>query len=126
MPGSRFTAETRAEIVASVAAGASVADAARAAGTHPSTVKGWVTRGRREPGPYAEFVADLDAAREGREPDGPMTADEFRGHLDSAVRAGSVQAMKLWADRFLRADERPEPAAGVISELAAHRRRRAG
>lgn len=121
---SRFTDEIRAQIVASVAAGASLPDAARAAGVHPSTVKGWVTRGRRGDNPYAEFVGELEAARQDREPDEPMTAEEFRRHLDGAVRAGSVSAMKLWADRFLPSKDPAPPARGVIAELAEHRRRR--
>ena len=127
MAASKFTAPARAQIVAGVGAGASLPDAAHAAGVHPATLKGWITRGRRGEAGYAEFAAEVEAAREAAEAAVPMTREEFRRHLDRAVRAGSVQAMKLWSEIDLRERKLPEPEQprGKIAELAEHRRMRA-
>jgi transposase-like protein len=109
---SKFTPEARAEVVGYVGAGASIPDAARAAGVGVDTLKRWLARGRREDlGPYSDFEAAVaDARKQARLAPDPMSPSEFREHLERAVRAGSVQAMKLWADQFLIP---PELAPGL-------------
>ncbi len=105
MSASRFTPEVRGALLERVAAGVSMADACRAVGVREKTVKGWLTRGRREgAGVYADFAAAVEAARElarSRRP--PMDADELARVVSDQARAGSVAAMKLrW--EMLRAD----------------------
>jgi len=103
---SRFTPEIRGGLIERAAAGVSLRDACRALDVRASTVKGWITRGRREAeGAYADFVGALEEARqEARDRPGPMTRDELRCEVARSARAGSVQAMKL-AWEMLRADE---------------------
>jgi transposase-like protein len=116
----KFTAETRATIVGHVAAGASLADAARRAGVREKTLTGWLARGRRDDlGPFAVFAADVaDARKRAQQPPGPMTPAEFREHLERAVRAGSVQAMRLWADQYLLPPEAaPDVPTSAIARL---------
>ena len=114
---SKFTTEVRQSIASRVEAGASLPDAARGTGIHPSTLKTWITRGRNETaGAYADFVAEIEAARSRHaEKPAPMTRDEFQQRLDAAVRAGSVTAMKLWSERDTqRKDpEKPSKIAGL-------------
>ena len=53
---SKFTAEVRGELIERTGLGLSLADACRSVGVREATVKGWLTRGRREgSGDYAEF-----------------------------------------------------------------------
>lgn len=103
MSESRFTPTVRGDLVARAAAGASFADSCRALGLRQNTAKAWVSRGRRESeGPYAAFAADLDEARRvASERPEPLTAEQFRGHLDDAVRAGSIAGMRLWSALYL-------------------------
>jgi transposase-like protein len=104
LSASKFSAEARAEIVESVAAGCSLPDAARAAGVGLDTLKRWLGRGRREDlGPYAAFEAAVSEARKEAAllSPGEMSVAEFREHLERSVRAGSVSAMKLWAEQFM-------------------------
>lgn len=124
MAASRFTGPNRAEIVARIEAGASVADAARAIGAAPDTVKKWIARGRKGEPEYAEFVAAVEAARMRHADQPPMTRAEFQRHLDAAVRAGSVQAMKLWSE-LDRERSRPGRPAGAskITDITERRRR---
>jgi hypothetical protein len=121
----KFTPETRATVVGCVAAGASLADAARRAGVREGTLTGWLARGRREDiGPFAVFAADVaDARRQAQQSPGQMSAREFREHVERAVRAGSVQAMKLWAERYLASPEelRAMLPASLITRLAERR-----
>lgn len=124
----KCTPEVRADIASRVEAGASLADAARAAGVHPSTVKTWMTRGRAEEiGAYAEFVAEVEAARARHaEKSAPMSRSEFQQRLDAAVRAGSVTAMKLWHDRDTQRKDDPPKGSSKIASLAERRQRRPG
>ena len=126
MAESRFTDDVKDTVVASVAAGASLPDAARAASVHPSTLKSWITRGRREgSGEYADFAAEVEAARarhQGLEP--PVSEAEFRQRVEAAVRAGSVQAMTLWARLWHSAEQPAEGPRSKIDELADRRRDR--
>ena len=114
-------------LIERTAAGVSLPDACRALDLRESTVKGWLTRGRREEdGDYAEFVAAIEQARqEARERPGPMDRDELRLEVSRAARAGSVQAMKLMLE-ILRGDQtsamsakhRRDPFAEMIGEDA--------
>lgn len=123
MAESRFTAPNREALLVRFAAGTSLRDACRDIGVREKTVKGWITRGRAETGTeYAAFVAAVDEAREtAKAAPGPMTAEEFREHVERAVRAGSVAAMKLWADKWLTSGK-PEPKPSTIAQLADRRR----
>lgn len=120
----KFTPENRGALIERTAAGVSLPDACRAADLRLTTVKGWITRGRRETdGPYAEFVAAIEQARqEAHDRPGPMTRDELRLEVSRAARNGSVQAMKLM-DEILRGDEikaananRPDPFSTFLRE----------
>lgn len=129
MAASKFTPEARGAILERVAAGVSLADASRAANLREKTVKQWITRGRRETsGEYSEFVDAVEQARsEAKGRPGPLTPEEFELRLSQAVRAGSVQAMKLWADLHRRTpDECDEPtAADEFDQIKETRRGRA-
>jgi len=120
----KFTPEVCGGILGRVAAGVSLPDAARAAGVRADTVRDWLARGRKEDlGPYCDFeVAVADARKQAQQSPDQMSPAEFREHLERAVRAGSVQAMKLWADQFMLP---PEVAPGVpvsaITRLAERR-----
>jgi hypothetical protein len=110
MPASKFTPESRAVILAQLRAGGSLAGACRDIGVRLKTAEGWLTRGRREPdGDYADFADAVEAARAEHDR-AVLSPDEFDKHLAKAVRAGSVQAMKLWADLNLKKGGDP-PAA---------------
>jgi hypothetical protein len=122
----RYTPESRAAamgaIAARVEAGVSLRDAALAEDARPETVRSWLRRGRTEQdGPYAEFAASLERARE-RALSGPepMTVEEFRRRLEQAIERGSVQAMKLWAELYGGAQDEP---AGELAWIDERRRR---
>jgi len=124
---SKFVREVRGALLERFAAGLSLPDAARAVGVNEKTLKGWLTRGRAEAdGDYAVFAEAVNGARQAAEdrPE-PMTAEEFQTKLDQAVRAGSVQAMKLWDDRQRRQVEPPAKPRSKIASLAEARQRRA-
>jgi hypothetical protein len=139
VPASKFTYEARIAILARLEAGTTLSDAARAAGIRLPTLKRWLTRGRNErQGPYADFARAVDAAKEASE--GPMTFESFLAQLEKSVRAGNVQAMKLWweiergntkpdrenpASRQDDAAEDPFEALDAADELAQARARRA-
>lgn len=128
MAASKFTPEARGALLERFAAGLSLPDAARAAGINEKTLKGWLTRGRHESaGDYAVFAEAVGTARaDAEQRPGPMTAEEFQAKLDDAVRAGSVQAMKLWDERERRhRDDKTEAPRSKIASLAEARTRRA-
>jgi transposase-like protein len=119
------------DVLAALLAGATVEDAAREHGVGPRTVARWLARGREEPGSrFGGFTIAYDAAQERRRGvgRGRMTSEEFHDHLDQAVRAGSIQAMKLWAELHLV--DREEAAQGdddplvEVDEIARRRRQR--
>jgi len=128
---SRFSAEVREAIVGHVRAGVSLADAAAAADVAAQTLKNWLSRGRAETDTdHARFAAAVDAAREAAAA-AAMTDHEFQGHLNAAVRRGSVTAMRLWVqvnreppddddpfelDELDRLKERRDTRLGVVSE----------
>ena len=113
------------QILASLKAGASVADAARFCGTREGTVKHWLSKGRREPeSKYGDFAAEADAIRAKRELpmlDGPVDDAEVEMHLSRAIRNGSVPAMKLWLEVYRpkrKADGDPVDPMAEFDKLA--------
>lgn len=117
------------QLVGAVRAGATLDAAAAQASVSVHTVRDWARKGRKEPGGrYAEFATDLAAARgrPARLESSEMDWDEFEAHLAKAVRAGSVQAMRVFASLH-----RPDAEAGAqadgfarFDELATRRRGR--
>ena len=127
MSASKFTPEIRGALLERIAAGVSLSDAARAAEVREATVKGWLTRGRREAsGDYSDFARRVDEARAAAEerPE-PMGTDELAIVVSEMVRKGSVQAAKLRWEMLRGADEEPEAPADEFDELKARRARRA-
>ena len=58
---SKFTPEARGAVLDLLADGLSLKDACRESDIREKTVKGWLTRGRKEDnGDYAEFAAAVD------------------------------------------------------------------
>jgi hypothetical protein len=119
------------ELCERVAAGASFADACHALEVKTNTARAWLRKGRTDPeGLYGRFAAGIDAAKAAQavvsEAAGAMTLEEWEAHLAAAVRAGSVPAMKLFADTHRQeAPERADPFA-EFDELAERRRGKAG
>jgi hypothetical protein len=126
MSATIFSPEARARIAARIEAGVSLPEAARAAGVKPATAKSWLARGRHDvEGPYAAFAAEVETAREvAAARPAPMTPAEFRHQVEAAIRNGSTQAMKIWADLFLDADDEAPESGSVIDMLAAQRKRK--
>jgi hypothetical protein len=114
------------EIVGAVRAGATFPAACAQAGVSAATARTWAQKGRKDPeGRYGGFARDLDAAREAAAPARTdMDRPEFEQHLARAVRGGSVQAMKLWADLH-RPGEAEEPAPDAFAEVDDLAKRRA-
>lgn len=128
MAATKFTPETTSSLLSRIRAGCSTEDAARAEGVSRRTIAVWITKGNKGRSGYAEFVAELEAARsEAANRPEPMSAEELRLVVSEAARNGSVQAMKL-LDEIQQRDRAPEnqveipadPLAGV-DELAARR-----
>ena len=121
---SRFTPETRGTILQGLNAGLTLAESAQGAGLPVQTLRNWLTQGRQEADTeHADFTAAVDAARE-RAARAPMDDREFRGCLNAAVRAGSVQAMRLWWT--VRLDDDPDLENDAVGRLQAQRRERLG
>ena len=127
MSATKFTPEARGALIERVASGVSLADAARAIGLREKTVKGWITRGRREDGgDYAEFAQRIEQARrEADERPEPMDADELARVVSEAARKGSVAAMKLRHEQLGAKDAPEHEPADEFDELKARRASRA-
>jgi|ERR1035437_1274875 transposase len=101
-------------LIASVRSGLSVEEAARGEGVNVHTVRSWLAKGRKAPqGRYGRFASEVDAMRSlQRLPDRSelraLTREELEGLLAEKVRAGSVPAMRLWADLHRAEFERGE------------------
>ncbi len=123
---SRFE-QVAGQLVGAVRAGATLDAAAAQASVSVHTARDWARKGRGEPeGRYGRFAADLAAARERPAclESSEMDWAEFESHLAKAVRAGSVQAMRVYASLH-----RPDGVAEVegdefarFDELATRRR----
>lgn len=115
MAASKFTPEARGALLERFAAGVSLRDACRALELRERTVKGWLTRGRRESsGDYADFATAVDEARQAaRDRPEPMTADELQRVVSETARKGSVQAQKLYWE-MLRAGHEGDDDIGEL------------
>ena len=116
------------QVACSLAAGISIADAARAAGLSQRTVTRWLSRGRREPGSrYAAFATAVEEAQAVEVSDAPMTDHEFRVLVSRAVRRGSIAAMRLYLEILeldrQRGTSKPEDPLAFADELAVRRGR---
>ncbi len=92
MSATKFTPENRGALLERTAAGVSLTDACCALDLRKATVKGWLTRGRREQsGEYADFARRMDAARESAkrrgEPMDPALAPPHLRQLSAPRRA---------------------------------------
>ncbi len=130
MARSKFTPETRGAVIERFAIGMNLREISHAVELNEQTLRGWLTRGRKEEaGDYADFAAAVDNAKaEAAARPEPLTEDEHRRLVAEACRKGSVSAMKLaWEmildDRKPSEDEQEpvSPLAGV-DELAQRRR----
>lgn len=118
----RFTAEARGGVLQGLYGGLTLVEACGRAGVPVKTVKGWLTRGRAESETaYATFAQAVDEARDVAAR-ADMALPEFRGHLNKAVRAGSIAAMRLWLDVFDRQDGREPDAVDELLRRRAERR----
>jgi len=131
---SKFTPEARGALLDLLADGLSLKDACREVSIREKTVKGWLTRGRKEDaGDYAEFAAAVDASRQDASDfEEPMTEDELKVVVSRSAKKGSVAAQKLlW--EMLRAHKEPgeeEPGNpfddldGDVTDISAAREKR--
>jgi hypothetical protein len=94
MSTSQFTPEACAGILARLALGMSLSEAAQAVGINPATARGWLYRGRRESArTYCDFAADVDAIR---------NAHRGQVPLETLVRAGSIRAARRYWRKLRR------------------------
>lgn len=109
MAATKFTADNRAAALDLFSDGLTNADVARGIGVSAPTLKGWITRGRKEPeGDYSDFAAAVEVARAlAEEAELPLDEDELKLHVAKAARKGSVAAMKL-AWEIIRASTDPK------------------
>ena len=114
VPGRVFAARA-ADVLEAIAAGVSITDSARANEVGLRTVGNWLAAGRRDPdGPYGDFARAVDAAQAARIVPPPasrseLDEDELRSLVATSARGGSVPAMRLFHDLYLRA------AAGEVT-----------
>jgi hypothetical protein len=108
---SRFD-EVSGQIVGAVRAGVTLDAACRQAGVSTHTAQNWAKRGRKEPdGRYGGFARDLGAARVPAPPaQEDMSWAEFEACLAKAIRAGSVQAMRVYASIHRPGEGSEQPA----------------
>lgn len=104
----KFTPQNRGALIQRFASGCTIPDACSAVGISEKTVKGWLTRGRREDGSdsdYAQFADAVDEAREAAKvaPE-PMTEEEHRLAVSKSARLGNLKALDLYW-KMLQADK---------------------
>jgi transposase-like protein len=103
---SKFTPARTAAVLASLRAGVSVADACLPLDVSPGTVRNWLSRGRREQvGPFADFAAEVDTAREEvalRVAEAGLGEEDLLRLMEATARRGSVQAAKFLLERMDR------------------------
>ena len=119
---SLFTPEARGAVLQGVRSGLSIAEAAERAGLSGQLVRNWASQGRAEDGTgseHAAFAEALDAARE-EAATAELSEREFHAHLNRSVRAGSIQAARLWWTIHGSAPE-PEYPPDALDALKAQR-----
>ena len=105
-------------------AGASIEDAARAAGCSSRSVKRWAARGRSDPaGPYGAFAEAVDSRRRLEPGSGVPDREETLLLLSAAARRGSVPAMRELMRYYERAASEPIGPLDYLDELAVRRGR---
>ena len=112
-------------ILASVQAGCSIEEAARAAGVAPATCRRWLSAGRKGREAYAPWASALDAARGERKQaqraikDAPLSPEEADLLLARAARKGSIPALRLWLEMRSRDDagRRGDDARALIASV---------
>ena len=120
----RFTPELQGSVLRALYAGLTLVEAAEQVGVAERTLRNWLSTGRSNPdSEHGRFAVAVDEARDVAAR-ADMTLDEFRGHLNKAVRAGSVAAMKVWLELHEREQEDGEagPFASLDSEESAIQR----
>ena len=131
MTATKFTPDMRGALLERFAAGCSLPDAASACDLNPTTLKGWLARGRKEKATeYAEFAQAVDEAREGyKNRPVPMDEDELVRVVSESARKGNTTAMKLrWEmlnSRKQEEAEKPSNPMEALDELAERRAARA-
>jgi len=113
------------KILASVQAGCSIEEGARAAGVPAATVRRWLREGRKGREPYVSFAEAVDRARGERRAaeravkDAPLNAEEAELLLARAARKGSVPALRLWFEMRSRDDagRRGDDARLLIAQV---------
>jgi transposase-like protein len=108
--------------------GVSIADAAREHDVSVGTVKGWLRRGRDDPGSrYGPFARAVDEAMAERAmppaPELPADEAELRLLASKAARSGNVQAMRLLFE-MLRSASEPADESDPLADLDELARRR--
>jgi transposase-like protein len=111
----KFTTEATQAVIASLRAGRTISEAAEDAGVASQTLRNWLSTGRAERGTeLAVFASLADAARD-EAAHAPLDEDEFHDRLNAAVRAGSIQALRLWwAVNREHDEERPPDALDAL------------
>ena len=94
------------QVATAIAAGASIADAAREAGIAARTVERWLARGRDGDPDYSAFAVRVDLARrrQSLDPSGeqPLSRSELQSLINRAARAGRVDALRIVFNRLIR------------------------
>lgn len=107
---SKFTSEARGAILDLLADGLTLKDVCREVEIREKTVKGWLTKGRKEDdGDYAEFAAAVDASRQdAADFEQPMDEAELKLAVSKAAKKGSVAAQKLLWEMLRAATDDPD------------------
>jgi transposase-like protein len=122
------------KLLEAVKAGATVAEGCRKLDISPHTVRSWLANGRRDrEGRYGEFAGAIDAAKRSKHavvpasPSDGLSREEWERLLAEAVRAGSVPAMKLWADTHpVDGQAGPVDPLAFLDQLVQQRRQQDG
>jgi transposase-like protein len=117
------------KLLEAIMAGATVAEGCRKLDISAHTVRSWLASGRRDPeGRYGAFAASIGTAKRSKRTVPPMPADglsrdEWERLLAEACKAGSVPALKLWADTHPAEGQAPPmDPLGFLDDLLNQRR----
>lgn len=113
-----FSPEVQGAVLRAVYGGLSLVEAAEQAGVGERTLRNWLSAGRKDPeSEHGRFAAAVDEARDAAAR-ADMSFDEFRGHVSRAVRAGSVQAMRVWLELHDRQQDEPDDPFAALDAAA--------